>query len=47
MKVAVTNGDHVECSRLCSNVQLTIGQEFTVDCYAIPLDGFDVVLGVQ
>lgn len=47
MKVVVTNGDHVECPGLCGNVQLTIGEEFAVDCYVIPLDGFDVVLGVQ
>lgn len=48
MKVAVANGDRVECSGLCRDVQLAIGEEdFTVDCFAIPLDGFEVVQGVQ
>lgn len=29
-------------------MRIQIGQEeFTLDCYAIPLDGFDVILGIQ
>lgn len=44
MKVVVANGDRVECSGLCRDVQLAIGEEdFTVDCFAIHLDGFEVV----
>jgi hypothetical protein len=46
--VVVTNGDHVACHGLAGDVAIHIGEEhFTVDCYAIPLDCYDVVLGVK
>jgi hypothetical protein len=46
--VVVANGDQVESSGICRGLGITIFYEpFDVDCYAIPLGGFDVVLGVQ
>jgi hypothetical protein len=46
--IVVTNGDRVTCRGLACDVAIRIGDEyFTVDCYAIPLDCYDVVLGVQ
>lgn len=46
--VVVANGDRVACRGLAPDVAVRIGDEFfTVDCYAIPLDCYDVVLGVQ
>lgn len=45
--VTVANGDRIACCGLASDVALQIGEEFfTVDCYAIPLDCHDMVLGV-
>jgi hypothetical protein len=42
------NGDKVASSGICRGMDVTINSEhFTVDCYTIPLGGFDVVLGVQ
>lgn len=48
MSVAVANGDRVTCAGLCSGMRPTVDEEdFSIDCYAIPLDGFELVLGVQ
>jgi hypothetical protein len=48
IRAALTNGDQVESSGICRGLGITIFSEpFDVDCYAIPLGGFDVVLGVQ
>lgn len=48
MSVAVANGNQVTCAGLCSKVRLKVGEEgFSIDCFAIPLDGFELVLGVQ
>lgn len=48
MSVAVANGDWVTCVGLCSSVHLTVGDEdFSIDCFAIPLDGFELVLEIQ
>jgi hypothetical protein len=44
--VTVANGDHVTCRGLCRQAAVSIDQEsFIIDLYAIPLGGFDVVLG--
>ena len=48
LNVMVANGDRVTSVGLCQAMLIQIGQEeFTLDCYAMPLDGFDVILGVQ
>jgi hypothetical protein len=44
----VANGDRVACRGLARDVALRIGEEFfTMDCYTIPLDCYDLVLGVS
>ena len=46
--VLVANGDRVACSGLATDVAIRIADEtFTVDCYSIPLDGYDMVLGIK
>lgn len=48
LRVTVANGDHVTCGGLLRHTAIAIGQEsFVVDLYAIPLGGFDVVLGTR
>lgn len=45
--VVVANGDRVACRGLAHEVPIRIGQEdFAMDCYTIPLDCYDMVLGV-
>ncbi|XP_066389781.1 uncharacterized protein [Miscanthus floridulus] len=45
--VVVANGDRVMCRGLARDVDLrTGGETFKVDCYSIPLDSYDMVLGV-
>jgi hypothetical protein len=44
----VANGDRVTCWGQARDVVIRIGDEhFMVDCYAIPLDCYNVVLGVK
>ena len=46
--VVVANGDRVVCRGLARDVAICIaGSFFTVDCYTIPLDCYDMVLGVS
>jgi len=46
--VVIANGDRVACRGLARDVALCIaGSFFTVDSYTIPLDCYDMVLGVQ
>ena len=46
--VKVANGEKVLSGGVCSQTPLTVGEEnFTTTCYTLPLDGFDVVLGVE
>jgi hypothetical protein len=48
MGVIVANGDHVACCGLAHDVGIHIADEFfTVDCYSIPLDKWDIVLDVS
>lgn len=48
MKVTVANGDRVASLGVHRGLRIDINDEFFhVDCYALPLEGFDVVLGVQ
>jgi hypothetical protein len=47
-KVTVANGDRVPCSGLARDVEIKIGTDiFTINAYSIPLDCFDMVLGVS
>jgi hypothetical protein len=46
--VTVANGDRVACRGLVRDVGIRIADEvFSVDCYSIPLDRWDMVLGVS
>jgi hypothetical protein len=46
-RVTVANGDRVPCSGLARDVEIKIGNDiFTINAYSIPLDCFDMVLGV-
>jgi hypothetical protein len=43
----VANGDRVPCSGLARDVEIKVGTDiFTINAYSIPLDCFDMVLGV-
>jgi hypothetical protein len=47
-KVVVANGDRVPCSGPARDVEIKVGQDiFTINAYSIPLDCFDMVLGVS
>lgn len=46
--VTVANGDRVPCSGVASDVEIRIGEEFfSIDAYSIPLDCYDMVLGIS
>lgn len=48
MHVSVANGDRIPSGGLCPAMALQIAtEEFHVDCYSLPLEGFDLVLGIQ
>ncbi|WVZ89345.1 hypothetical protein U9M48_035766 [Paspalum notatum var. saurae] len=48
LRVIVGNGDQVACSGMYPGIDATIGCErFVLDCYAMPVGGFDLVLGVN
>jgi hypothetical protein len=42
----MANEDQVAYQGLARNVGIRIGQEFTIDCYNIPLDCYDMVLNM-
>lgn len=45
--VVVPNGDRIPCRGLAHDVKLRIGDDsFMVDCFSIPLDCHDIVLGI-
>jgi hypothetical protein len=47
-RVMVANRDRVPCSGIGRDIEIKIGQDiFTINPYSIPLDGFDMVLGVS
>jgi hypothetical protein len=47
-RVTIANGDSVPCSGLARDVEIKIGKDiFTINAYSIPLDCFDMVLGVS
>jgi len=48
VNVIVANGDRVSSRGLAEDVAIRIGEEFfTIDCYTIPLECYDMVLGVS
>jgi hypothetical protein len=48
LNVAVANGDCIASDGVCSNTHVVIGTEdFIIDLYVIPLDGYDMVLDVH
>jgi hypothetical protein len=48
LSVRVANGDHVVCPGVYPALPVSVQEEpFKLTCYVLPLDGFDVVLGVQ
>lgn len=48
LSVKVANDDQIQSSGVCYNTEVHIDDEtFHLNCYALPLAGFDVVLGVQ
>lgn len=48
LSVTVASGDRVTSLGLCRAMSVRIGQQdSTLDCYAMLLEGFDVILGVQ
>ena len=46
--VIVANGDRVACRGIARDVSTRIGEEyFAINCYAIPLECYDMVLGIS
>ena len=48
VQVTVANGDRVMSPGMAQGIALHIlGEQFKIDCHAIMLDGFDIILGVH
>jgi hypothetical protein len=48
LSVKVANGERLESYGVCKNTLVDIqGVIFKIDCYTLPLEGFDVILGVH
>lgn len=46
--MTVANGDRVSCSGIACDVAIRIGDEFfSIYCYSIPLDCYNMVLGIK
>lgn len=46
--VTVADGDKVACQGLARELDIRIADEdFTINCYAIPLDSYDMILGLE
>jgi hypothetical protein len=46
--VMVGNGEHLHCTGLCNDVSVTVNKHtFNLSLYVLPIQGADVVLGVQ
>lgn len=44
----MANGEHVSSKGVCTGLTIhTTHNAFLLDCYSIPLAGFDIILGVQ
>ena len=47
-RVYIENGDFLLCTQFCQQVQLTLqGTEFPMDLFVLPIEGVDIVLGIQ
>ena len=48
VQVKVANDDRVTSAGIAKALPLMVdGEPIIIDCYAIPLGGFDIILGVQ
>jgi hypothetical protein len=48
LTVKVANGERLQSYGICKDTTVDIqGEEFVMDCYTLPLEGFDVILGIQ
>jgi hypothetical protein len=48
LHVTVANGDHVASAGICCFIHIFIdSEEFIINLFVIPLEGYDMVLGVQ
>ena len=48
LSVAVANGDRIKCAGRCDGVTLSIdAEDFCIDFFAIPLEAFELILGVH
>jgi hypothetical protein len=48
LRVKVANDDHVATAGICCKTWIFIdSEEFVIDLFVIPLDGYDMVLGVH
>jgi hypothetical protein len=48
LSVKVANGEPLQSYGVCKNTPMHIqGETFVTDCYTLPLEGFDLILGVQ
>lgn len=46
-QATVANGDKIHCRQIANSIGMSIaGEEFLMDAYAIPLDSFDIILGI-
>ena len=47
-RVYIGNGDHLLCSYYCPHVTIVLqGNSFSLDLYLLPIEGPEVVLGIQ
>jgi hypothetical protein len=48
LSIKVANGERLQSYGVCKNTPVDIhGKIFKIDCYTLPLEGFDVILGVH
>lgn len=48
LRVTVGNGEELQCNQVCTNISVKIQKhDFQVDFHVLPIQGADVVLGVQ
>jgi hypothetical protein len=48
LSVKVANGERLQSYGVCKNTSVDIqGEIFKIDCYTLPPEGFDVILGVH
>ncbi|XP_043725704.1 uncharacterized protein LOC122672270 [Telopea speciosissima] len=47
-KVLIGNGDYLLCSKKCKPISLQLqGHTFTIELYLLPIEGAEIVLGIQ